>query len=387
MLGCVGSGQAAKRTLALGTLGRYGPKGSHRSVANPRQRARRFAGVPASRIVLQKSMSDVRREEAHRRFRPRCRDARIAGESAASRETRSWAGPRRQNRGISEASEEDDSSMEGGPGQFEAGAPSRESRGSWSRSSRRGASCRESGHGARRGDDGSPRWFDRSRPCTEENAAHDSSDTPPRIVHRDLQDPLVSVGETHATPAAERDVGARSLTIVGCKSQVARASGHAPDGVARRRRQWPSVTETVETLDADDGGGRAKRVRACRVGILQQKPARHATAGASPRQQHDDRRSRSGGALFLTRKSVRAPNRPGPWCMRCRKARSARAVRPLRSGTAVPGWPQGTSEVGNVSAKAAPARSTSAGGPHRRATARSSMGCVDTGRPEAGGGE
>jgi hypothetical protein len=161
VLGCVGSGQAAKRTLALGALGRYGPQGSYRSAANSRQRARRFAGVPASRVVLQKSMSDVRREEAHRRFRPRCRDARLAGESAASRETRSWAGPRRQNRGISEASEEDDSSMEGGPGQFEAGAPSRESRGSWSRSSRRGASRRESGRGARRGDDGAPRWLDR----------------------------------------------------------------------------------------------------------------------------------------------------------------------------------------------------------------------------------
>lgn len=116
VLGCIGSGQAAKRTLALGALGRYGPQGSHRSAANPRQRARRFAGVSASRIVLQKLTSDVRREEAHRRFRPRCRDVRLAGESAASRETCSWAGPRRQNRGISEASEEDDSAMEGGPG-------------------------------------------------------------------------------------------------------------------------------------------------------------------------------------------------------------------------------------------------------------------------------
>jgi hypothetical protein len=37
-------------------------------------------------------------------------------------------------------------------------------------------------------------------------------------------------------------------------------------------------------------------------------------------------------------------------------------------------------EVGNVSAKAAPARCTSEGGPHRRAIARSSMECVDTGR-------
>jgi hypothetical protein len=201
-------------------------------------------------------------------FGRRCGDVRLAGVSATPRETRSWAGPRRQSRGISEASEEDVSSMEGGPDRFEAVAPSWESRGSWSRSSRRGASRRESERGARRGDDGAPRRLDRSRPCTDDNTAHESSDSPLRIVRRDSQDPLVSVGETHATPAAERDVGCSISDNRGLQESGCTCLGPCPDGVARRRRQWPSVTEAVERIDADDGGGRAKRVCACRVGIL-----------------------------------------------------------------------------------------------------------------------
>jgi len=66
VLGRIGSGQAAKRNLGFGTLGRYGPQGSCRSAAERWWRTGWFAGVSAGRIVLQKSTSDVRREEAHR---------------------------------------------------------------------------------------------------------------------------------------------------------------------------------------------------------------------------------------------------------------------------------------------------------------------------------
>lgn len=116
--------------------------------------------------------------------------------------------------------------------------------------------------------------------------------SPSRIVRSDPQDPPVSIGATHATPVAERDEGARSLTIVGCRRQVASASGHYPTASRDAGGPWPSVTEVVVqalTHTATEGA----RTRYECVGPESLKPilARHTAVSESARKQYDGRRS------------------------------------------------------------------------------------------------